>query len=291
MPKELPFFYNNNNYKLFGVLHDSALNMKGAPHKQIEPTSQSGIVFCAAFAEEKLWSHRVLVNYARRLACEGVPVLRFDFMGEGDSEGVFEDSTIDTRLSDIAKSIEELREKSKVKKIGLLGLRLGACLALLAASELDNIEFLILWEPITKIEAYLQKFLRLNLVSQMVAYKKIIKNRTEIISDLLNGEPANVEGYLLSSTFYKQATNIDLLDEYYCFPKPVQVVHIASNQNDSKKREIKLLYENKFEDVNQINEFISVSEEPFWTEIKFYYQHAPNLFHTTSAWLKTITAM
>jgi len=122
--KETPFFFLNGAYQLFGILHEP-----------VRPDhSRDGVVLCAPFGEEKLIAHRVLVNMARSLAAVGHAVLRFDFMGEGDSGGGFEDSTIASRLSDISAALSMLKEKTGSKKVGLLGARFGATLALLAAA-------------------------------------------------------------------------------------------------------------------------------------------------------------
>ena len=74
--KEKPFIFPNGSYNLFGILHEPEIESNG-----------EGFVFCSPFAEEKLWAHRVFVNFARELARLGYTVLRFDYMGHGDSEG------------------------------------------------------------------------------------------------------------------------------------------------------------------------------------------------------------
>jgi alpha/beta superfamily hydrolase len=97
---ETPFFFQGNGYRLFGVFHEAS-----------GPKKKEGFVFCAPFAEEKLWTHRVFVNFARLLAEKGYPVLRFDYMGNGDSEGDFEESSLETMLSDTECATIMLREK------------------------------------------------------------------------------------------------------------------------------------------------------------------------------------
>ena len=69
---ETPLFFENGAYRLFGVLHQPA-----------GPPSGAGWVFCHPFAEEKLWTQRVYVSFARMLASRGAWVLRFDAMGNG----------------------------------------------------------------------------------------------------------------------------------------------------------------------------------------------------------------
>ena len=53
---ETPFYFANGSHSLFGVLHEP----EAAP-------VNAGFVFCHPFGEEKLWSHRVYVTFARAL--------------------------------------------------------------------------------------------------------------------------------------------------------------------------------------------------------------------------------
>jgi alpha/beta superfamily hydrolase len=98
--KEIPFFFPNNNYNLFGIIHHP-----------MQSWGKGGFVFCHPFAEEKLWTHRVYVSFARELAQRGYYVLRFDYMGHGDSDGKFEESTIETHFSDINCAIDWLKNE------------------------------------------------------------------------------------------------------------------------------------------------------------------------------------
>jgi alpha/beta superfamily hydrolase len=134
---ETPFFFSNGLYKLFGMLYEPEIEY-----------NNEGFVFCDPFAEEKLWAQRVMVNFARELAVRGYSVLRFDYLGTGDSEGDFEECSIETKLSDIRCAVRTLCEKVKgIKSIGLLGLRFGATLAVLAANIEKKVKSLVLWEP------------------------------------------------------------------------------------------------------------------------------------------------
>jgi uncharacterized protein len=289
MLKEEPFFYKNGDYKLFGMLHYPYNCENDLSHQTSSAKKNCGIVFCCPFAEEKLWSHRIFVNFARYLSRNGYTVLRFDYMGNGDSEGNFEDSTIETNLSDIAKSIEVIKKMGSIDEVGLLGLRLGATLAVVSAKENNDIDFLVLWEPIIKVKEYLQQCLRSNLTTQMVTYKKIVKTRKEITDDLLNRKAANIDGYLMSGEFYKQASKIDLSHYDFCFSEPVQFIQISINENVPIKKDLIELYEKRFRNENKNSEISAVKEEPFWREIKTFYRDAPNLFDKTLCWIEKIT--
>ena len=89
---ETPYFFSNSICQLYGVLYE--------PDPAIK--KNTGYIFIHPFAEEMLWTQRVMVTFARELVRCGYPVLRFDFMGHGDSEGNFVDATVKTRLSDIS---------------------------------------------------------------------------------------------------------------------------------------------------------------------------------------------
>jgi len=71
------------------------------------------------FAEEKLWSHRVFVSFARALAERGYPVLRFDYMGAGDSSGTTPETSLQTHLDDLRAAVEVLLARQpQLERVG-----------------------------------------------------------------------------------------------------------------------------------------------------------------------------
>ena len=93
---ETPLFFPGAGYSLFGVFHEPV----GSP-------TGEAFVFCHPFGEEKLWTHRVLVSFARLLAERGHAVLRFDYMGNGDSHGTFQASSLGTMISDVRAAVRQ----------------------------------------------------------------------------------------------------------------------------------------------------------------------------------------
>ncbi len=64
----------------------------GILHRAAQPAKKRGIVMAVAGGPQyRVGGHRQLVLWARRLAAEGYPVLRFDYRGWGDSHGEFHD--------------------------------------------------------------------------------------------------------------------------------------------------------------------------------------------------------
>ncbi|MGH8778775.1 alpha/beta fold hydrolase [Paraburkholderia sp.] len=109
---------------------------------------EQGVVLCNPFGYDALCTHRSWRRLAERIAATGMPVLRFDYPGTGDSAG-FEDDPqrIDAWLDSIAAAVRRLREWTGVRRVSLVGLRLGATLATLAAQRIGDIDGLVLLAP------------------------------------------------------------------------------------------------------------------------------------------------
>ncbi len=94
----------------------------------------TGVVLCAPWGHEAMWSHRAWRHLAADLASAGMPVLRFDYPGCGDSAGA-EDGPdrLNACTHSIVRAAQTLRAHTGVERVVLCGLRLGATLAVLAA--------------------------------------------------------------------------------------------------------------------------------------------------------------
>jgi pimeloyl-ACP methyl ester carboxylesterase len=235
-------------------------------------------VFCHPLGEEKLWSHRVFVSYARRLAAAGYPVLRFDFMGNGDSEGSFSDLSLSSFCADLRRAIEEARRLTGMTAVSLLGLRLGATIARLVAEETRDIRHLVLWAPITDGERYLQDLLRINVMTQMAIYKVVRQERPELIAEMQQGRTVNVDGYEMGWPLYASVASITGESPPRVFNGPCLVVQV-----DKQPRPAADLQRLAASYSGETLKF--AQEEPFWKEIAKFYQEAPNLFSVTSEWL------
>ena len=271
---ETPFFFKNNKYNLFGILHEPDV-CTSPLHPAPCTLKNTGIVFCHPFAEEKLIAHRVMVNWARALSAEGYHVLRFDYMGHGDSEGNFEDATIETMLSDIRRALLCLKERANVEKFGLLGVRFGATLAALVAEGDTSIDFLILIAPIIKGEPYIDHYLRSNLTTQMTIYRTISTTREQLKDNLLRGEMVNIEGYLLSRNVYLQMKDLDLLKQIGNFKKKLLIVQLAKQEHEPLPPALQELYSICLHNGCSVS-IDTVKEDSLWAESKLYNPHATN---------------
>ena len=250
-----------------------------ALHQPTHPPS-GAIVMCHPLGEEKLWSHRVFVSFARELAATGFAVLRFDFRGEGDSARSFEETELESRISDCNLAVDAIRRMiPQVTEVTLLGLRAGAAVAAAVAARRSDIFRLVLWDPVIDGAAYMQTVLRLNLMSQMALHRKVIENREALVQRLSLGETVNIEGYEMSEPLFRQLSEFKLGYALERFPNQALIVQV--NQGGVEARpEFSALAASNARCHLEI-----VQEEPFWKEIRTFYQRAPELTRVTRSFL------
>lgn len=267
--KELPFFFPNGCSSLFGILHEP----ESAP-------PVSAYVFCHPFGEEKLWSHRVFVSFARWLAANGHAVLRFDYTGNGDSEGEFSRSSLATACSDVRAAIGEVRRRTGAARVNLLGLRLGATVASMVSENGADVDRLILWEPIVDGERYMQELLRINVTTQMATFKEVRQDRDSLVASMQQGNTVNVDGYELAHAFYSEVCAVKLAANRKRHQRSCLVVRV-DRQPDRPSLELQQLAATYSRATIRF-----AQEEPFWKEIARSYQlPASNLFAVTLNWL------
>lgn len=122
---------------------------------------RTGVVLCGAFGHENMNAHRGWIALAERLAARGLHVVRFDYPGTGDSSG---SETDPDRLAawqgGICAAVDFLRSATDTDGVILIGLRLGATLALMASSRIDRVEAVACLAPVVSGRSY-QRELRL----------------------------------------------------------------------------------------------------------------------------------
>ncbi|MFP3564350.1 serine aminopeptidase domain-containing protein [Paraburkholderia sp. SIMBA_030] len=118
----------------------------------------AGVVLCNPFGYDALCTHRGWRKLAERIAAAGMPVLRFDYPGAGDSAGLEDDpQRLNAWLDAIVEATLRLREWTGVQSVSLVGLRLGASLAALAAQRMGDIDGLVLLAPAVSGRNYLRE--------------------------------------------------------------------------------------------------------------------------------------
>ncbi|WP_101760230.1 alpha/beta fold hydrolase [Oceanicoccus sp. KOV_DT_Chl] len=117
------------------------------------------VVLVFPFGQEYMRSHKSFSFLADRLAEQGYHLLRFDCRGQGDSFGDMSGVTARDWQADICLAIQEVLDISRVSKVTLLGLRLGALLLATLTEMPAQVSRLVLWDPVVAGEDYLQEIL------------------------------------------------------------------------------------------------------------------------------------
>jgi alpha-beta hydrolase superfamily lysophospholipase len=148
-----PLFFGPDERSLFGWFHAPPVNTR----------RDLAIVLCPPLGHEYVNAHRSVRHLADRLAASGVAALRFDYHGTGDSSGRDEDpGRVAAWIQSVREARLTLHELSGCERIGLVGLRFGALLAALAASE-SQVACLGLWGPVTRGRSYVRELKALHL--------------------------------------------------------------------------------------------------------------------------------
>lgn len=138
-------FFGESSRQLYGVYH--------AP--RAGSARDAGVVLCYPGAQEYNMAHWAFRKLAGMLAREGFHVLRFDYRGTGDSAGATGEGNSALWVEDLRLAVTELRDMAGIRPISVLGMRLGASLAVRACSEGLSVRDLVLWEPAVSGREYL----------------------------------------------------------------------------------------------------------------------------------------
>jgi alpha/beta superfamily hydrolase len=133
--------------RCFGWLHDAR--------------GDRGVIICNPYAHEAIWMHRGIRRLAEQLAAAGMPTLRFDYRGTGDAcDDKNGADDIAGAVNDIAAAAAWLHESTGAREVLLIGFRLGAALACLAAPRVAQsleVAGVALLAPVVRGRTYLRE--------------------------------------------------------------------------------------------------------------------------------------
>lgn len=194
-------YFNGGDRGLFGWLHCPTT----------DEYSSIGIVVCNAFGFEAICSHRSVRGFSQAAAASGFPVLRFDYSGTGDSEDIDpEADQIELWVRDVRSAVAEIRQRTGVVSVCLMGIRLGALIASLAADEATHVDSLIMISPIVSGRRYVRELRNTRLAASLWADAE---NATERDTSGAQSETVptfEVSGFPLSSKTMSSLSQADL---------------------------------------------------------------------------------
>lgn len=143
---EQPVSFSSEGGTIRGVLH----RRRGGG-----PALDMGVVFLHGWSGCRLGPHRMFVKAARELSARGCVCLRFDFRGRGDSDGSFEQGTIQSMIQDARRAVAFICTEGAVNRVALLGICSGCKVAVgtAAAPNGPEVDGLVLWsaEPMGRL--------------------------------------------------------------------------------------------------------------------------------------------
>ncbi len=191
-----PYYFHSDEHQLFAWLH--------CPERP-DP-SRWGAVICKPFGYEASCAHRGTRAFAEAAAGLGMPTLRFDYRGTGDSSDISPDTDqITGSTMDIVNAVAELRRVAGVQRVCLIGFRLGALLATLAVSRCQ-VDALALIAPVLNG----RRFLKDARTSQLAAAAAEVAVDGPAVA--VPGKQGSMElnGFLLSAASVATLSGIDL---------------------------------------------------------------------------------
>ena len=180
-----PLYLGTNERRIFGIYEPPATRANRA----------RAAVLCNPWGSEYVHAHRSLRQLATKLAACGYHTLRFDFFGTGDSGGDMSEADLAGWEADAVSAIEEIKDIAGTARVTVIGMRLGASVAAAAAARLaDQVEALVMWDPIVSGDDYLRSLLAAS-------------PPTLVAGD---SGAAEVDGFILTQIMMRQLKAIDL---------------------------------------------------------------------------------
>jgi pimeloyl-ACP methyl ester carboxylesterase len=154
---------------------------------------------------------------ARIFAEQGYASLRIDFIGSGESDGKWENTTVSGQINDALAAIEYVKTLDRVDadRIALLGLSQGGMVAACTAGRSDDVDAVILWSAVS-----VPQFIYSNLLGQDNVVEALKSDNPE---ELIVGTLPWGATTTLKANFYQDLFLLSPSAEITSYEGPLQV--------------------------------------------------------------------
>ncbi len=188
-----PRFIGYAPHRIYCVFHEPAVGFG----------PRDAVLLCPPVGAEHLRTHRMYRLLAERLAAQGHACMRFDYSGTGDSQGDLQQASFEDWLDDTNEAAVELKNESLAEKIVLVGCRLGAAIAYLAAErEGLPVSQMFLIDPVVDGSRYLSELRR--------AHREKLKRWRSHRESVKTPQVEELLGYVYSSSMLNRINELTL---------------------------------------------------------------------------------
>ncbi|WP_075644344.1 alpha/beta hydrolase [Caballeronia cordobensis] len=167
-------------------------------------TGARGVVLCNTVGHEHVWTYTGMRQLADALSARGLWVLRFDYLGTGDSAGSdLAPHGFESSIDDIGAAVDWLKTSVGIEHVTLCGFRLGAAFALATALR-RPVDHLVLLAPVVSGRAYSREL--------SIVRKTWLETLASPLRDAQKDDARfNVLGQVYSDDFKRSLEAIDLV--------------------------------------------------------------------------------
>lgn len=154
---------------------------------------------------------------ARVFSGQGYATLRIDFIGSGESDGLWEDTTVSGQIANAETAIDYIKTLSFVdeNRIGIMGMSQGSWVAASTAARVPGIKTAILWVPVFSPEATYSVIMGKDVIMEGA----LASNPNEVLEYTNWGETSSMK-----ARFFKEFYEINPLSEIGIYKGSLQVV-------------------------------------------------------------------
>ncbi|HHV78073.1 MAG TPA: alpha/beta fold hydrolase [Firmicutes bacterium] len=174
------------------------------------------VIICHGFTGDHIGANRMFVRFSREACSQGLAVLRFDFVGSGDSEGDFDrDTHLTGWIQDLGAALNFVCRQPEIDatRIGLLGLSFGGSTVICAPETGLKGRAVVIWSGVVHLRDSFRDTILGGDKWDLLLQGKSIKNFYN-------------KGFALAPSFVEDLLKYDVLREASRLRKtPILIIH------------------------------------------------------------------